>query len=108
MPAPGAGAPMAEAFHFPQGGRMERADLGLGARVERSAEGWSLILSSRRLARSVHIEDDAFRAEADWFHLPPGGERRVRLVPRHPGAAVPDGEIHALNGLDPTRYRGVA
>lgn len=105
---PGAGAPIAEAFHFPQGGRMERAELGLGTRVERTAEGWSLILSSRRLARSVHVEDDGFRAEEEWFHLPPGTKRRVRLIPRHSAAVVPDGDVHALNGLDSTRYRGTA
>ncbi|WP_200477533.1 glycoside hydrolase family 2 protein [Azospirillum brasilense] len=105
---PRSGALMADAFHFLQGGRMERAELGLGARVERTDEGWALILSSRRLARSVHIEDDGFRGEEEWFHLPPGKERRLRLIQRHPGAAVPDGEVHALNGLDPTRYRWTA
>lgn len=99
-------APLAEAFCFPQGGRMERADVGLTARVERAAQGWALILSSRRLARSVHIEDDGFRAEEEWFHLPPGEERTVRLIPRHSSTVVPDGEVHALNGLDPARYRG--
>ncbi|MDQ2106646.1 glycoside hydrolase family 2 protein, partial [Azospirillum isscasi] len=105
---PETGAPLAEAFQFPEGGRMERADVGLGVRVERTGEGWTLVLSSRRLARSVHIEDDGFRAEEEWFHLPPGEERRVRLVPRHPSAGPPDGEVHALNGLDPARYRGAA
>lgn len=102
------GAAVAEAFYFPQGGRMERTDVGLDARVERTAEGWAMILSSRRLARSVHIEDDGYRGEEEWFHLPPGMERRVRLIRRHSAAAVPDGEVHALNGLDPTRYRGAA
>lgn len=102
------GAPLAETVHFPQGGRMERADVGLSARVERSGDRWMLVLSSRRLARSVHIEDDGFRAEEEWFHLPPGVERAIRLLPRHPAAVVPDGEVHALNGLDPTRYRGTA
>ena len=87
---------------------MERADPGLSARLERTGEGWVLVLSSRRLARSVHIEDDGYRAEDEWFHLPPGAERRVRLIPRHPSAGAPDGEIHALNALDPARYRGAA
>ncbi|WP_167525502.1 glycoside hydrolase family 2 protein [Roseomonas genomospecies 6] len=105
---PVAGAPLAEAFYFLQAGRMERAELGLNVRAERTGEGWVLVLSSRRLARSVHIEDDGFRAEDEWFHLPPGAERRVRLIPRHPSAAIPNGEVHALNGLDPARYRGTA
>ncbi|TVZ62058.1 beta-mannosidase [Azospirillum brasilense] len=105
---PRSGASVADAFYFPRGVRMERSDLGLRARAERTAEGWTLTLSSQRLARSVHIEDDGFRAEEDWFHLPPGEDRRVRLIPCRPGAAVPDGEVHALNGLEPTRYRGAA
>ncbi|WP_353861382.1 glycoside hydrolase family 2 protein [Azospirillum formosense] len=105
---PRSDALVADAFHFRDGGRMERAELGLDARLERTEEGWALILSSRRLARSVHVEDDGFRPEEEWFHLPPGGERRVRLIPRHPGAAVPDGEVHALNALEPARYRGAA
>ena len=92
---------------------MERVDLGLTARTIRMGEGWALALRSRRLARFVHIEDDAFRAEDEWFHLAPGVERVVRLIPRGVSAtlsrghasAVPDGEVHALNAVVPVRFR---
>lgn len=100
------GATIAQAFHFPPGGMPCRADLGLAADVVRDEVGWALRLSTRRLARGVQIEDGAFRAAHEWFHLAPGEERMVRLEPRGESAAVPDGEIHALNGLTPLRFRG--
>lgn len=111
------GVRLAEAFHFPPGRSagcaMDRADLGLTVRTIRMGEGWALALRSRRLARFVHIEDDAFRAEDEWFHLAPGVERVIRLIPRGDSAtlsrgrasAVPDGEVHALNAVVPVRFR---
>jgi beta-mannosidase len=63
------------------------------------------------LAQWVHIEDESFRAEDDWFHLPPGQERRVRLIPfGHAAAApeVPEGEVRALNLAGAVSYRSRA
>ena len=101
------GATIAQAFHFPAQGPLNRVDLGLQAHVVRDESGWMLRLGARRLARGVHIDDGAFRAEDEWFHLAPGEERMVRLTPRGNPGAVPDGEVHALNGLAPQRFRGV-
>lgn len=98
------GTPIADAFHFPR--PPERTDLGLDAEVTRDALGWVLHLRSCRLARSVHIEDDRFRAAESWFHLPPDTERSVRLLPCGEAAGVPDGEVHALNGRSPVRFKG--
>ena len=58
------------------------------------------------LAQSVHFDDEHYRAADEWFHLAPGVERTVRLLPRDGTAAVPDGEVHALNGQGPARYKG--
>lgn len=102
------GATIAQAFHFPAEARLQRVDLGLEADVARDGDDWSLRLRTRRLARAVHVDDGGFRAEDEWFHLAPGEERMVRLKPRGERAAVPDGEIHALNGLAPLRFRGTA
>lgn len=99
-------ATIARAFHFPIEGLPCRVDLGLRADIVSDDGGWALRLGTRRLARGVHIEDGAFRAEDEWFHLAPGEERIVRLKPRGASGAVPDGEVHALNGLVPLRYRG--
>ena len=104
--ADAAGNRIADAFHFPR--PPERADLGLTAEVVRDGKGWILRLRSCRLARSVHIEDDGFRAADSWFHLPPDSDRTVRLLPRRGAAGVPDGEVHALNGRGSVRFKGVA
>ncbi|WP_207458939.1 glycoside hydrolase family 2 protein [Azospirillum sp. SYSU D00513] len=101
---------IAEAFHFPRGYPIAPVDLGLSAEALRDEEGWSLLVISRRLALSVHIEDDGYRAAEEWFHLAPGAERRVRLIPRNGNdiSVRPDGELHALNATAPVRFRGSA
>ncbi len=102
----GAGTRLADAFHFPQGRGTARGALDLSATLEESDGGWALRLRSARCAQSVHIEDDGFRGEDEWFHLAPGIERVVRLIAREASSgAVPDGEVHALNGLSPVRFR---
>lgn len=101
-----AGTRIADAFHFARGRGSERVALGLSAAIEKTSGGWTLRLKTKRLAQSVHVDDDHYRAEPEWFHLPPGLERIVSLTPRGCSDAVPDGEIHALNGLAPVRYRG--
>ncbi len=101
----GTGERLAEAFHFPVGRGAARVELGLTAQVEARDGGWVLKLRTKRLAQSVHIDDEHFRADDEWFHLAPGIERVVRLTPRPGAAAVPDGEVHALNGLAPTRFK---
>ncbi|HJQ61090.1 MAG TPA: glycoside hydrolase family 2 protein, partial [Vineibacter sp.] len=102
------GRRLADAFHFPQGRGAARVDLGLTAAIEADEGGWTLRLQSRRLAQSVHVEDERFRADDEWFHLAPGIERVVRLVSRDgTSGGVPDGEVHALNGVAPVRFRGL-
>jgi beta-mannosidase len=99
------GQRLAEAFHFPQGRRAEQVELGLTARAEQAEGGWVLRLQSRRLAQSVHVDDEHFRAEDEWFHLAPRTERTVKLLPRDDSKATPDGEVHALNALGAVRYK---
>ncbi len=97
------GAVLSEAFHFPQGRGSARAELGLAAVAERDNAGWSLRLSTRRLAQSVHVEDTRFRADDEWFHLAQGVERVIRLTPRSRAGEIfaPTGEVHALNAAHP-------
>lgn len=109
LPADREAEPIDESHYFPKGRLLPRADLGLSAVVERQGDDWVLRLATRRLACSVHVEDERFRAEDAWFHLSPGVERVVRLRPRAgEGDGVPDGEVHALNALASVRYRGNA
>jgi len=95
---------LAQAFHFPLGRGCERHSLGLKAVLEEAETGWALALRTERFAQSVHIEDLAFDGEDDWFHLPPGETRRIRLVRRKKGSTAPDGHIRALNGMDRAHY----
>ncbi len=93
----------AEAFHFPLGRAAALGEAVVQARLCEEGEGWSLVLSSDRLAQSVHVDAPGFRPSDNWFHLAPGGERRIRLSPLHDGA-VPSGEVHALNCRAPVRF----
>ncbi|WP_345813100.1 glycoside hydrolase family 2 protein [Paraburkholderia sp. PREW-6R] len=97
---------LSQAFHFPDRTLDARHDLGLDVRVEPAGDGWELVVSARRLSRWVHIVDPHFFALDDWFHLPPGEERRVRLVarPATSGERRPEGEVSALNGAAAVRY----
>ena len=103
----GSGEIISEAFHFPDRTMAERYDLGLAVRVERRESGeWELIASTQRLARWVHVVDTHYRAALDWFHLPPGVERRIPLVARHRDTSnAPEGEIRSLNATFSIQYQ---
>lgn len=98
LTVPGTGALIAEAFHFPLGRAAAFHDAEIAASVLQEGEDWFLDLRSDRLAQSVQIDFEAYRAEDDWFHLPPDGNRRVRLHRRAgvPADAVPMGQIRAI------------
>jgi beta-mannosidase len=100
------GALLAEAFHFPRGRAAVGQSPEIRAELEHEGNGWFLKLSANRPALSLHVDDPHFRPDDNWFHLAPGGERRVRLLPRTGAAeAKPDGEIRILNGSQVFRYR---
>ncbi|WP_406856370.1 glycoside hydrolase family 2 protein [Alsobacter sp. KACC 23698] len=99
------GAVIAEAFHFPLGRGSARLPVSIAARAEQDGEGWSLVLSADRLAQSVHIVDQGYRPEDDWFHLAPGREKRVRLRPRSAGQGPPSGRVLAVNASSSFSYR---
>jgi beta-mannosidase len=52
----------------------------------------------------VHVDDPHWRAQEDWFHLPPGEPRLVRLIPLHESPPPPRGQVRALNGERPVHY----
>lgn len=95
---------LSEAFHSPLGRGHERHDLGLRADLLRDEHGWSVTISCVRFAQSVHLVDPHWRADRDWFHLPPGEARHIRLIARSPGARDPNGHIAAINGIDRAVY----
>jgi len=72
----------------------------------RSDRGWCLDLGANRFAQSLHIEAEGYRAEEDWFHLAPGGRKRIRLLPREgvDVSALPGGEISHIGSRRITRF----
>jgi beta-mannosidase len=74
--------------------------------VEHGADGWSLKLRATSFARFLHIDDQAFTASENWLHLAPGRDRRIALLADREEAAVPQGEIRALNMDRVVRYAG--
>ncbi len=89
---------IAEAFHFPLGRGQARHELDLEAELVQHNADWHLKLTAKRFAQSIHISDEIFRAEDNWFHLAPGFSRYIKLVPRHPTYATPKGRVAAVNG----------
>jgi len=57
---------------------------------------FDVVVKTRRFAQHVVLEADGFGADAAWFHLPPGGERTVR-VQRRTGTGALKGTVRALN-----------
>ncbi len=91
------GALIAQAFYFPLGRTKAFHDAEITASVLQEGEDWYLELISDRLAQSVQIDLEAYRAEDDWFHLAPGS-RRIRLYRREsvPADVIPSGQIRSI------------
>lgn len=106
---PGGAAFIADAYHFTRMRLPAREALGLQAEIAHTADGWLLHLSIDALAQFVHVHDANFRLEEEWFHLPPGLPRALRLVPLRAGVTdPPEGEVRALNLAGAVTYRGRA
>jgi len=98
---------LASASHFPRGIDTTPRPLGWAVTVERSQHEWYLLIETEQTAVFVHIDDEHFRAEENWFHLPAKVQHRVRLLPRQLAEdLLPQGEVKALNGTHPVAYRG--
>lgn len=91
------GAVLAEAFHFPQGRKAALHPAELALALQETEEGWMLDLSTSVFAQSVHIATETHDAEENWFHLPPGASRRIRLRPTGTsGEGKPAGTVSHL------------
>lgn len=94
------GEQLADAFHFPLGRTKAMHAAEIEASLVQGEEGWSLVLSTDRLAQSVHVISDGHLPEENWFHLSPGKKRVIRLAARAgtDPYALPTGKIHMLGG----------
>ena len=83
-------------------GRPRQSDLGLTARARPAGEGaWSMTVASRQFAQWVVVDVPGYTASDSWFHLAPGTQREVRLVPDDPRSTL-RGEVRALNATRST------
>lgn len=103
------GEPLSQAVYLPDRRAAALKAPDLQAELEYVDDDWWLTVTARRFARWVHIEDHAYQASENWFHLAPGGSRRLRLV--FDGKAggdrpVPSGEIYAINAEHSLGYDG--
>ena len=98
------GLSSSEHWLFP-GRLLPRAALGLSAELERAGPEWRLHVRTDRVAQGLHLNDPAWRADAEWFHLAPGETRRLRLLPLRPGEERrPEGDVLALNASSAACY----
>lgn len=100
------GETVAEAFHFPLGRAEALHPAKIEASLAQDDEGWTILLETDRLAQSVHIAAEGYRPREDWFHLAPGGQKRVRLVPRDgtDPATLPTGTVTSLGTTATLRF----
>jgi beta-mannosidase len=73
------GREIASAFHFPRGRTAALHRAKISASLQREGGDWIAVLSTDRLAQSVNLAVPGWMPDDNWFHLPPGRERKVRI-----------------------------
>jgi beta-mannosidase len=98
-------AQLSQAVYFPNGfsNRRER-DIGLEANMTRDEDGiLTVSLKTQQFAQSVNFDVPGFIAQDEYFHLVPGSERKVRLIPKNPEIQpLPGGFVFTLNSWTAT------
>ena len=107
-----AGSELAQAFHFVEGlgSRCER-EIGLAAHAAPQGDGSVHVrLTTRAHAQSVYFEAPGYVARDEYFHLAPGAQRVVVLVPdaRAARPASPRGSACALNSRSRAEWQVAA
>ncbi len=88
------GERLGEAAYFPLGRSAMAHDPGLSAELERDGEGWAVVVQAKRFAPCIQIEVPHHYAGDEGFHLLPGEQRRVKLLPTaDAGGKPPAGEV---------------
>ncbi|HVT38149.1 MAG TPA: hypothetical protein VHE78_03835 [Gemmatimonadaceae bacterium] len=104
------GTRVAQAFHFMRGlPSTQEPDVGLAALVRPRDDGaYDLLVRTRRMAQSIRIDIEGFTVDDNYFHLAPGGERRLVLRPDAGSEAsgsigAPRGFLQPLNAEAPSQ-----
>jgi len=91
------GQVIADAFDFPLGRKKALHAANLQVAISQNNDIWSLEIGTDRLAQSVHVAAEGYRASENWFHLAPGESRKISLVPETAGSQTPpSGEVVSL------------
>lgn len=91
------GQVIADAFHFPLGRKKALHAANLQVAISQNNDIWSLEIGTDRLAQSVHVAAEGYRASENWFHLAPGESRKISLVPETVGSQTPpSGDVVSL------------
>ncbi|WP_395774632.1 glycosyl hydrolase 2 galactose-binding domain-containing protein [Agrobacterium pusense] len=91
------GQVIADAFHFPLGRKKALHAANLQVAISQNNDIWSLEIGTDRLAQSVHVAAEGYRASENWFHLAPGESRKIGLVPETAGSQTPpSGDVVSL------------
>ncbi len=101
----GTGERFGEAAHYPQGRAAIAHDPGLSAELQRDGEGWQVAIRARRFAPCIQIEVPYHHAEDEGFHLLPGEQRLVRLLPTGAAEGRPAGEVLSVTPARATACR---
>ncbi|TCQ99766.1 glycoside hydrolase family 2 protein [Neorhizobium sp. JUb45] len=98
---------IADAFHFPLGRTRALHAAAIEASLVKNEDGgWTLQVQTDRLAQSVSISIEGFRAAETGFHLAPGAAKQLALLPLDDidASALPSGSISALGSGLVTRF----
>lgn len=99
------GERLGEAAHYPLGRAAVAHDPGLSAILERDGERWRVVVRANRFAPCIQIEVPHHHAEDEGFHLLPGEQRHVRLLPIGTASGPPAGEVLSVTPSGATGCR---
>ena len=91
------GTRLSEAAWFPLGRSAVAHDPGLSATLEREGAGWAVVIQATRFAPCIQIEAAHHYAADEGFHLLPGEQRRVTLMPLGSTNEPPAGEVLSVS-----------
>ncbi|MFZ6773766.1 glycoside hydrolase family 2 protein [Undibacterium sp. SXout7W] len=100
--------PFASATFFPNNLALpQERDLGLQAQLTKSDSGdYILSLRTEKLAQSVYVQISDFLVEDNYFHLTPGVEKQLVLLPLHAETdKIPKGTAQALNAQNSVKIQ---
>ncbi|MEP7313513.1 MAG: glycoside hydrolase family 2 protein [Pseudomonadota bacterium] len=96
-----------ESWYFPQPSSMIlHQDTGLKASAAPDSSGvMQLRLLTRAVACSIYIDVNGYVPDEQYFHLRPGVERVVRLLPGDEFTAAPRGSVWPINSRQPLHIK---